>query len=307
MRAVIQNTFGGPEVLEVVDVETPSPKAGEVLIRVHASGLNPVDAYIRSGSFKLLGEPPFALGWDVSGVIEQAGPETGFAVGDEVYGMPLFPAQASGYAEYVVAPAGQIARKPATVDHVHAAALPLAALTVWQGLIEGPGIKPGDRVLIHRAAGGVGHLAVQIAKIRGAEVIALASEGKHEFLRGLGADELIDYRKVDFAEVVRDVDIVLDSTHQGDLSLKVLRPGGTLVTIVEHRNEELAAKARAAGFTFIGVGVGPDGAALKEIAGLVDAGRLRPVVAETFPLAEVGKAHELLEAEQVRGKIVLTV
>ena len=307
MRAVIQNTFGGPEVLEVVDVEKPTPKAGEVLIRVRASGLNPVDAFIRSGAFPLLGEPPFALGWDVSGVVEQAGPETGFAVGEEVYGMPFFPAQATAYADYVVAPADQIAHKPATIDHVHAAALPLAALTAWQGLVDGAGIKPGDRVLIHRAAGGVGHLAVQIAKLRGAEVIALASEGKHEFLRGLGADELIDYRTVDFVDAVRDVDVVFDSTHQGEKSLRVLRPGGTLVTIVEHRNEELAAKARAAGFTFVGVGVGPDGAALKEIAELVDAGKIRPVVAETFPLAEVGKGHELLEAEQVRGKIVLTV
>lgn len=307
MRAVIQNTVGGPEVLDVVEVDPPRPGPGEVLIRVHASGLNPVDAMIRSGAFPLLGEPPFAVGWDVSGVVEQAGPEAGFSVGDEVYGMPNFPAQATGYAEYVVARADQIARKPATIDHVHAAALPLVALTAWQGLVRGAAIKPGDRVLIHRAAGGVGHVAVQIAKAHGATVIALASEGKHEFLRGLGADEVIDYRSVDVTETARDVDVVLDSTRQAEKLLKVLRPGGTMVTILEHRDAEVAARVREAGYGFVGVGVEPDGAALVRIAELVDGGELRVEVAETFPLAEVAKGHELLEGGQVRGKIVLTV
>jgi NADPH:quinone reductase-like Zn-dependent oxidoreductase len=307
MRAVIQNTFGGPEVLEVVETERPKPLSGEVLIRVHASALNPVDAAVRSGAFPLLGEPPFGLGWDISGVVEEAGPGARFAVGDEVYGMPFFPRAANGYAEYVAAPSRQVADKPATLDHVHAAALPLSGLTAWQGLVDAAKLSAGDRVLIHRAAGGVGHLAVQIAKTRGAHVIALASAAKHEFVRGLGADEVIDYRTTDFTEAVRDVDVVFDSTAQGERSLGVLRPGGVLVTIMEHGDTKLAATVQAAGRRFAGVSVEPDHAALEAIAELVDAGRIHPYVAETFALAEVGEAHRLLETGRTQGKIVLTV
>lgn len=307
MRAVIQKSFGGPEVLEVVETERPEPAAGEVVVRVRASGINPVDLAIRAGEFPLLGEPPFGLGWDISGVVESAGPDARFSVGDEVYGMPRFPGEAVGYAEYVAAPSRELARKPASLDHVHAAALPLAGLTAWQGLVDAARVSAGDRVLVHRAAGGVGHLAVQIAKARGARVIALASAGKHDFLRGIGADEVIDYRTTDFTEAVRDVDVVFDSTGQGERSLGVLRPGGMLVTIVEHRDEELAAKTVAAGMRFAGIPVAPDGAALEAIAELVDAGRIRPHVAEVFPLAEVAKAHELVAAGRTQGKVILTV
>jgi NADPH:quinone reductase-like Zn-dependent oxidoreductase len=306
MRAVIQNSFGGPEVLQLVEAEQPRPLAGEVLIRVHASAINPVDVVVRSGAFPLLGEPPFGLGWDVSGVVEAAGPGARFAVGDEVYGMPFFPRAANGYAEYVTVPSRQVARKPASLDHVHAAAIPLAGLTAWQGLVDAAKISAGDRVLIHRAAGGVGHLAVQIAKTRGAHVIALASAGKHDFVRGLGADEVIDYQSVDFTQAVQDVDVVFDSTAQGALSLGVLRPGGVLVSILEHGDGELAAAVEASGRRFAGISVEPDYASLEAIAELVDAGRIRPYVAETFPLEEVGKAHELLETGRTQGKIVLT-
>ncbi|GHI03982.1 NADPH:quinone reductase [Streptomyces cellostaticus] len=307
MRAVTQKTFGGPEVLEITEVERPRPLSGEVLIRVHASAVNPVDAAVRSGAFPLLGEPPFGVGWDVSGVVEEAGPGARFAVGDEVYGMPFFPRAATGYAEYVAAPSRQVARKPATLDHVHAAALPLAALTAWQGLVDAADIKEGDRVLIHRAAGGVGHLAVQIAKAHGAHVIALASHARHEFVTGMGADEVIDYRTTDFTEAVQNVDVVFDSTAQGALSLRVLRPGGVLVSILEHGDAELAATVAAAGRRFAGISVEPDYASLEAIAELVDAGRIRPHVEETFPLAEAGKAHELIESGRVQGKVVLTV
>jgi NADPH:quinone reductase-like Zn-dependent oxidoreductase len=307
MRAVIQQTFGGPEVLEVTDAERPSPFSGEVLIRVHASAVNPVDAAVRSGAFPLLGEPPFGVGWDVSGVVEEAGPGARFAVGDEVYGMPRFPRAATGYAEFVTAPSRQVARKPAALDHVHAAALPLAGLTAWQGLVDAAGIKAGDRVLIHRAAGGVGHLAVQIAKARGAHVTALASAARHDFVRGLGADEVIDYRTTDFTEAVRDADIVFDSTAQGAASLRVLRPGGVLVSILEHGDPELAARVTAAGRRFAGVSVEPDYASLEAIAALVDEGRIRPYVEETLPLAEVAKAHALIETGRVQGKLVLTL
>ncbi|GAA4481567.1 NADP-dependent oxidoreductase [Rhodococcus olei] len=307
MQAVIQNVLGAPEVLETVEVERPVPRRGEVLVRVHASGVNPVDAAVRSGAFPLLGAPPFGVGWDISGVVEEAGAGSRFAVGDEVYGMPLFPRAATGYAEYVLAPSTQVASKPATLDHVQAAALPLAALTAWQGLVGAAGVGAGDRVLIHRAAGGVGHLAVQIAKARGAHVIALASAAKHDFVRGLGADEVIDHRVTDFTEILGDLDVVFDSTGQGARSLRVLRPGGTLVSIVEHRDHELAAHVESAGRRFAGVSVEPDHAALEAIAELVDADRIRPHVTETFALADVAKAHELIETGRVRGKIVLRV
>ncbi|MFI2074219.1 NADP-dependent oxidoreductase [Streptomyces triculaminicus] len=307
MRAVIQKSFGGPEVLEVVETDRPTPLGGEVLVRVHASGVNPVDVAVRSGAYPLLGEPPFGVGWDISGVVEEAGPGARFKPGDEVFGMPFFPRAATGYAEYVAVPSRQVARKPATLDHVHAAAVPLAALTAWQGLVDAAGLAEGQRVLIHRAAGGVGHFAVQIAKARGAHVIAMASAPKHDFVRSLGADEVIDYRTTDFTEAVKDVDVVFDSSSEGVRSLAVLRPGGTLVSIMEHWNQELAARVEAAGRRFAGVSVEPDYASLEAIAALVDAGRVRPHVAATFPLAEAAKAHEMVESGRTQGKIVLTV
>ncbi|MEU2673290.1 NADP-dependent oxidoreductase [Streptomyces sp. NPDC007164] len=307
MRAVFQKSFGGPEVLEVVETERPKPLPGEVLVRVHASGVNPVDVFVRSGAFPLIGEPPFGVGWDISGVVAEAGPGARFEVGDEVYGMPFFPRAATGYAEYVAAPSRQVARKPASLDHVHAAAVPLAALTAWQGLVQAAGVKEGDRVLIHRAAGGVGHFAVQIAKAHGAHVIAMASPARHDFVRGLGANEVIDYRTTDFTEAVKDADVVFDSTAQGDLSLGVLRPGGVLISIVEHADPDLAVRVEAAGRRFAGISVEPDYAALEAIADLVDAGLIRPHVEETFPLEEAGKAHELVASGHVQGKIVLTV
>ncbi|MFF4381199.1 NADP-dependent oxidoreductase [Kitasatospora sp. NPDC001547] len=307
MRAVIQKSFGGPEVLEVVETERPAPLGGEVLVRVHASGVNPVDVAVRSGAYPLLGEPPYGVGWDISGVVEEAGPGARFKPGDEVFGMPFFPRAATGYADYVAVPSRQVARKPATLDHVQAAALPLAALTAWQGLVDAAGLTEGQRVLIHRAAGGVGHFAVQIAKARGAHVIALASGAKHEFVRGLGADEVIDYRTTDYTEAVADVDVVFDSSSEGTRALEVLKPGGALVSIMEHWNTELAAKIEEAGRRFAGVSVEPDYASLEAIAALVDEGRIRPHIAGTFPLAEAGKAHELVGSGRVQGKVVLTV
>ncbi len=307
MRAVIQKAFGGPEVLEVVELDKPELRSGEVLVRVRASGVNPVDVAVRSGAFPLLGEPPYGVGWDISGVVEEAGPGARYEIGEEVFGMPFFPRAATGYAEYVATPSRQVARKPASLTHVEAAALPLAALTAWQGLVDRAGVREGDRVLIHRAAGGVGHLAVQIAKARGAYVIALASAAKHDFVRGLGADEVIDYRTTDFTEAVRDIDVVFDSVADGERSLSVLKPGGVLVSILEHPNQELAATVKAAGRRFAGVSVEPDYAALEAIAELVEAGKLRPTVAETLPLAEVSKAHEVVASGQTVGKVVLTV
>ncbi|MFI9365262.1 NADP-dependent oxidoreductase [Kitasatospora sp. NPDC053057] len=307
MRAIVQQEFGGPEVMELAEVERPKPLSGEVLVRVKAAGVNPVDVAVRAGAFPLLGEPPFTVGWDVSGVVEEVGPGARYRVGEEVYGMPFFPRAAGAYAEYVAAPSRQLARKPASLDHTQAAALPLAALTAWQGLVDLAKVGEGDRVLVHRAAGGVGHLAVQIAKARGAYVIALASEGKHAFLKEIGADELIDYRTTDYTEAVQDVDIVFDSSSEGTRALEVLKPGGTLVSIMEHWNQELATAIEAAGRRFAGVSVEPDYAALEAIAALVDEGLIRPYVTAAFPLAEAAKAHDLVGSGTVQGKVVLTV
>ena len=310
MRFVTQYRFGGPEVLTLAEGPEPVPLPTEVLVRVHAIGINPVEAFVRSGAFPLLGDPPFVLGWEISGVVEHVVPGTErFAVGDEVYGLPFFPRQAGGYAEYLAAPSRVLARKPAGLDHVHAAALPLVGLTAWQGLVEYARIREDQRLLIHGAGGGVGHLAVQIAKAHGAYVIGSVSADKHDFVRGLGADEVIDYQQVDFTEVVHDVDVVFDviGGDNGPRSLSVLRPGGCFVTAVDRTNTTLAETAKAAGLRFVGVGVEPDSEGLHRLAELVGTGRLRPHVEQILPLADMARAHELIQTGHTKGKIVVTV
>ncbi|MFD9123844.1 NADP-dependent oxidoreductase [Kitasatospora sp. NPDC059571] len=310
MRAVVQQSFGTPDVLTLTEAGRPVPLPGDVLVRVHAASVNPIDAYVRSGAAPLLGEPPFTVGWDVSGVVEEVVPGvTRFKVGDEVFGMPFFPRSAGGYAEYVAAPSRHFAPKPAGVDHVAAAALPLAGLTAWQALVDTADVRPGQRVLVHGAGGGVGHLAVQIAKARGAEVLATASPAKHDFVRGLGADRVIDYTAGDFADGLTGVDVVLDGIGggYGQRSLPVLAPGGLLITLVERTDTELAGAAAAAGRRFTGLTVEPDHVGLQGLADLVDEGRLRPHVEHVLPLEEAAKAHELIESGQTRGKIVLAV
>lgn len=227
MRAISQDVLGGPEVLKEVEIERPAPRPNEVLVRVRAAGVNPTDwKHRENGGF--LGEPPFVLGWDLSGVVEAVGiGVAAFRPGDEVFGMLPYPFGHGSHAEYVIAPVRALTHKPSVIDHTEAGALPLVSLTAWQALTEHSDVRPGQRVLIHAAAGGVGHVAVQIAKARGAYVIGTASAGKHEFLRDLGADEVIDYRETDFTEAVKDVDVVLD-TLGGETSvrsLRVLRPG----------------------------------------------------------------------------------
>ncbi|MBO0748385.1 MAG: NADP-dependent oxidoreductase [Acidimicrobiaceae bacterium] len=282
----------------------------EVLVRVHAASVNPVDAIIRAGIFPLLGEPPFVLGWDISGVVEHVVPGvTRFQEGDEVFGMPFFPRPASAYADYVVAPSRQLARKPRSIDHAQAAALPMAGLTAWQSLVDVADVKPDDRVLIHGAGGGVGHLAVQIAKSRGAYVIGTASAGKHDLLRSLGADALIDYRTHDFGAEVRDVDLVLDLIAGGyaERSIDVLRPGGLLVTAIERTNTELAARVEEAGRRFAGISVEPDRVGLEALAALADAGDLHVHLKRVIPLEQAAAAHALVEGGGLTGKVVLTL
>ncbi|MFF3074430.1 NADP-dependent oxidoreductase [Kitasatospora sp. NPDC057936] len=309
MRAITQQTLGGPEVLTIVDVPEPRPLPTEVLVRVKAIGLNPLEARLRAGEFPLLGRPPFVLGWDISGVVEEAPQTWRFRPGDEVFGMPLFPRAASAYAEVVSAPALHLARKPASLSHVEAAGLPVVGLTAWQGLVDLGGVTEGDRVLVHGGGGGVGHVAVQIAKALGAHVIATAGGSKRTFVEGLGADEVIDYTAVDFTRAVRDIDVVFD-TIGGDTverSLAVLRPGGHLVTAVAEDDAELAARYEAAGLRFSGIAVDPDPVALRGLVELVEQGRLRVHVQETFPFERVVDAHRLLDRGHLQGKLVLTV
>lgn len=307
MRAVVVSQWGGPEVLTETELERPEPGPAEILVRVRAAGVNPVDWKTRTSGGLIAWGPVPAVGWDVSGTVEAVGPGvTLFQPGDEVFGMPRFPHQAGAYAEYVTGPARHFVRKPANIDHTGAAALPLAALTAYQALVDTAGLTAGQRVLIHAAAGGVGHLAVQIAKAYGAYVIGTASAGKHELLRSLGADELIDYRSADFAEVLgEDVDIVLDSVggDYGQRSLAVLRPGGHLVTLPSPDDVPADAPGVHTGWTL----VEPDYAGLKAIAALVADGRLRPEIDTVLPLAEAAKAHEIGERGRTTGKIVLTV
>ncbi|WP_108932703.1 NADP-dependent oxidoreductase [Streptomyces ardesiacus] len=309
MRAVGQDVLGGPEVLKEVRLERPEPRPNEVLVRVRAAGVNPTDWKHRAnGGF--LGEPPFVLGWDVSGVVESVGiGVAAFRPGDEVFGMLSYPFGHGSHAEYVTAPARVFTHKPAGIDHVQAGALPLVSLTAWQALVERADVQPGQRVLVHAAAGGVGHAAVQIAKARGAHVIGTASAGKHAFLRSLGADETVDYRETDFAEAVKDVDVVLD-TIGGDTSLRslrVLRPGGVVVSILPVGSDEFFEEAGRLGVRAVRMLVDADRADMKEIARLAESGKLRAEIAGTFPLAEAARAHTQGETGRTTGKLVLVI
>ncbi|MFS7875588.1 MULTISPECIES: NADP-dependent oxidoreductase [Streptomyces] len=313
MRAVVQDATGGPEVLRVAEVARPEPLPTEVLVRVHAAGVNPVDWKTRQGGGMagVLGEPPFTLGWDVSGVVEEAGfGVTTLAPGDEVYGMPWFPRQAGGYAEFVTAPSRQFARKPATLSHEAAAAVPLAALTAWQILVDTVKVEAGQRVLVHAAAGGVGHFAVQFARHLGATVVGTARKSRHEWLGGLGAAELIDYTEQRFEDAVEDVDVVIDLLGEGHdatstRSLEVLKKGGLLVAVPGGVSPELREAADARGVRTSPFLVEPDGAALTTIAGLIDQGAVEVEVADVFPLEEAARAHRQGEDGHTRGKLVL--
>ncbi|MEV6247898.1 NADP-dependent oxidoreductase [Streptomyces sp. NPDC051742] len=309
MRAISQDTHGTPEVLTEVTLPRPVPGPSQILVAVHAAGVNPTDWKHRSAGL-FLDRLPLVLGWDVSGVVEAVGfGVTVFKPGDEVFGMLPYPDGVGSHAEYVTGPARAFAHKPADIDHVQAGALPLAALTAYQAIVDIAAVGPGQRVLVHAAAGGVGHVAVQIAKARGAYVIGTASAPKHDFVRSLGADEVVDYRSVDFAEVVHDIDMVLD-TLSGDTrvrSLDVLRPGGTLVSLLPGTDPDEAAKAAARGVRVETHLVEADHAGMNAVADLVRSGALRAHVEAVFPLADAAKAHTHGETGRTTGKIVLVV
>ncbi|MFJ9342785.1 NADP-dependent oxidoreductase [Streptomyces sp. NPDC101733] len=308
MRAIGQDTFGGPEVLKIVEVERPEPGVAEVLVRVHAAGVNPTDSWHR-GSGGLDGKV-VRLGWDVSGTVEAVGiGVTTLAPGDEVFGMPRHPLPAGTYAQYVTSPARHLVRKPAALSHVRAAALPLAAMTAWQALVDTARVRPGQRVLVHAAAGGVGHLAVQIAKARGAYVIGTARAQKHALLKELGADEVVDYTGTAFETAIDPVDVVLDTIggEYGPRSLRALRPGGLVVSLASPAEAHLASVAGPLGLRACFMAVEADQAGLREIAGLVEAGLLRPEIDTVLPLERAAEAHERADGRRTTGKIVLTV
>jgi NADPH:quinone reductase-like Zn-dependent oxidoreductase len=296
--------FGGPEVLQLEDLPLPEPQGDEMSIRVHAASINPVDWKIRAGTYpRITAEHlPVALGRDVSGVVEKAGPNAPFKPGDAIYA--FLGRDRGGYTERMIIKPGEAAPKPKSLDHVHAAAVPLAAITAWQGLFDHGGLKSGERVLIHAGNGGVGHLAVQFAKAKGAWVATTCSGVDIDFVKGLGADQVIDYRAQKFEELVQPVDLVLDLVAGPiqERSWAVVKNRGRLVSALGQVSEERAKQAGATGQSFV---ARVDAGQLAEVGALIDAGRVRVEVQAVLPFAEVARAQQMMEKEHTRGKIVL--
>lgn len=309
VKGVIQHEVGPPEVLVVEEMPEPEPIPTEVKVRVEFAGVNPVDFKTRAGRGRFLGEPPFRVGWDVYGVVSEVGAGvTRFDTGDEVFGMPWFPRQAGAYGEYVTAPSRHFAARPAALSPEQAGALPLAGLTAWQIIVDTIGLEPGQSVLIHGAGGGVGHLAVQIAAARGAEVVASARGEQAEWLSGLGAARVIDYREERFEELVSELDAVIDLVGSyGEASLEALRIGGTLVTVPSGAAADLIGEAGAAGKRATGFLVEPDPVGLAGLSELAEAGRLEVRVDQVFDLAEAPAAHRAAEDHHGGGKIAIRV
>ncbi|MEG3178784.1 NADP-dependent oxidoreductase [Sphingomonas sp. RB3P16] len=333
MMAVRLHAFGGPEVLVYEDAPRPEAMPGEVLVRMGAAGLNPPDWYLRDGYRALPPEwqPdasfPLILGTDVSGVVEAVASDVGgFSIGDEVYAMVRFPdalmTGSNAYAEYVSVPASHLAPKPAGIDHVQAAGAPMSILTAWQFLIELGHDEPnpfqsflhqpvpleGKTVLINGAGGGVGHLAVQLAKWRGARVIAVASAKNEALMRELGADQFIDYKATAAEEIVRDVDLVLDAVGGANMErfLSVLKPGGALF-LVNPLGFTGHDEAETLGITVSSTQVRSNGTQLAQVARLLDEGTVRVIIDSVFPLAEASRAHQRAASGSIQGKIVLAV
>lgn len=308
MKAVRIHAFGGPDMLVYEDVPMPEAGAGEALVHVRAAGVNPVDWKIRQGNEyrnqSLQDMLPMIMGVDVAGIIESAGDGVkDFKPGDEVYAY-LGVRGHGTYAQYVAADMKALAPKPESADFVTSAALPLVSLVGWQTLFDTARLEPGQTVLIHGASGGVGHIAAQLAKWKGAKVIGTASARNMDFIKSLGVDQAVDYHKTRFEDVAHDVDVVLD-TIAGDTqrrSYTVLKKGGILVSTLGIADPGLAEKC---GVRAVGFMAKPDGGELRQIAGLVDQGKVRVTIAEVLPMKDAAKAQELSQAGHVRGKIVL--
>jgi NADPH:quinone reductase-like Zn-dependent oxidoreductase len=315
MRAIVIDATGGPEVLHMADVERPTAVNAEFLVKVVAAGVNPVDAKTRAGHGASSGFSgyPVILGNDFSGiVVESSYAAHPIKVGDEVYGMTMVPRFAGSYAEYLTVPAPFIAKKPRSLSHVEAAAVPLAALTAWGAVVDVAKAHEGQSMLIHAGAGGVGHFAIQFASFFGARVITTGSTRNADWLRELGASEVIDYSTTRFEEVVHDVDVVIDligntKDDTGTRSLGVLKPGGLIVNIPTGSWPTLAEDAAAAGVRASGYRVPADGSTLAIVSRLLESGDVRVYVDQVFDLDQAAEAHAALETGHTRGKIVLKV
>lgn len=312
MRHVIYDRFGERDVLQVVRSDLPTPAEGQVLVRVHGAGLNPIDWKTRKGlgfaARQIENSLPWTPGYDLAGEVVAVGEEvTTLTPGDRVMGMVGFPAMGGGYSEYALAEADELAIVPEELDLVTAGGLPLAALTAWQALFEVAKLEAGQKILIHAGAGGVGHFAVQFARERGAHVIATASAGNRDFLAELGVHEVIDYRTTDIVEECYGLDVVLDliGGDTGKRSLHTLGEQGVLVTIPTVTADEIISEAEAMGLRAHGMTVRPDVFHLDEIAELIEDGDVRVHIEKAFPLEDVAQAHEMLEGGHVRGKLVL--
>ena len=308
MKAVVLREYGGPEALKLQEVPRPETKDDEVLVRVIAAGVNPVDAYVRQGmlSRRGLDKRPMIIGYDIAGVVEKTGAKaTKFKAGDAVY-VYLSIMRGGGYAEFATAKEGEMALKPKNIDFEKAAAVPLAATTAWQALIDTAKIDKGQTVLIHGGSGGVGSFAVQIAKARGAKVIATGSSANQDLLKQLGVDQPIDYTTTKFQDVVKDVDVVLNCVRADTLpaSYGVVKKSGVIVSIT---GDPDPAECYKHGIRCSGLMAHPDADVLEELTKLIEANKITPIVSQTFPLAEAAKAHQQIETRHTRGKIVLRV
>ena len=310
MKAIILKEFGGVEQLELTDLPVPVIGEGEVLVNVKAISINPVDVKTREGKGLAgrLKDKPIILGWDIAGVVTESKSED-FTVGDEVFGMVNFPGHGKAYAEYVAAPAAQLALMPEGVGYPEAAAATLAALAAWQAFSDHGKLRPGQRVLIHAAAGGVGHYAVQIARYIGAYVIGTASAENREFVLGLGANEHIDYKAQRFEEVVKDIDFVLDTIGGDNIerSLEVMKKGGTIVTIPTAMSEGVKEKAKAKGMIGLSMLVQSSGEDMQHISQLMEDHVLRSEVSKTFPFEKMAEAHLQLATGRTKGKIIVNL
>lgn len=306
MKAVVAHEYGGPEVLKFEDVPRPEPKENEALVKVIASGVNPADPLTLSGKYaKEFGTHlPLIPGYDIAGIIEKTGSKvTRLKVGDAVYGYPTF---GGGWAEYVNVAEGEVAKKPTSLSFTEAAAVPMGALTAWQALVDVAQLKPDQKVLVHGGSGGVGSFAVQIAKLRGARVIATASTANQDLLVQLGVDQPIDYTKSKFEETAPDVDVVLDPVGKETLarSYGIVKKGGIVMSLVARPDPAELAKR---GIRGAGIAVHRDSADLAEIAQLIDAGKIKPVVTNVLPMSEAISAERQAATHHTRGKVVLRI
>ncbi len=313
MKAIILKGFEGTDSLHTVELPVPEIGDNEVLVQVKAISVNPVDVKTAIGkglSGRLKSEDPFILGWDISGIVTQKGSAvTGFEIGDAVFGMVNFPGHGKAYAKYVAAPANHLALKPANISHEEAAAATLAALTALQGLTHKANVQPGQKVLVHAAAGGVGHYVVQIAKHLGAYVIGTSSAANKDFVLSLGADEHIDYKAVRFEDVLHDVDLVFDGIGGDniDRSLEVTKKGGTVISIPSGLGETVTEKAKAKGINGYFFLVESNDDDMKQLAQWLQQGIIKSHVSQVFPLDQMTAAHQQIASGRTRGKVVVTV